>query len=46
MNLVKNNVSCDNLIWRCHKRTTKHDITKNIRSDSIFEGFQIKIQIL
>ena len=46
MSLVKNKASCDKLIWRCHKRNPKHDITINIRRDTIFEGFLIKIQIL
>ena len=46
MNLVKNNASCDKVIWLCHERNPKHDTTFNIRLESVFEGFQIKIQIL
>ena len=45
MNLVKNNASCDKVIWRCNKINPKHDRTINIRFESIFAGFLIKIQI-
>ena len=46
MNMILQNSSIDKLVWRCHKRNPQHDIKKNIREGSIFEGFQIKITIL
>ena len=46
MNIVDHKASTDKVIWRCHKRINPHDIKINIRNDSIFEGFQSKINVL
>ena len=46
MNMCKKGDAIDRLVWRCHKRKPAHDIKINIRKDSIFEAFQIKIPIL
>lgn len=46
MNLVNHKSSGDNIIWRCHKHSPRHDIKINIRSGSVFEGFLVKIHIL
>ena len=46
MNMCKKGDAIDRIVWRCHKRKPAHDIKINIRKDSIFESFQIKIQVL
>ena len=45
MNLVTQNCSCDNFIWRCHKRNPKHDIKANIRTiiTNYFSGLSIEL---
>ena len=46
MNICKRSDTIDKISWRCHKRNPAHDAKINIRHGTIFENFQIKIQIL
>ena len=46
MNICKRNDTIDKISFRCHKRNPEHDIKINLLNGTIFENFQIKIQII
>jgi len=46
MSLVSNNKFIDNYSWRCRGNFPAHDITINIRKDSIFEDIRAPINVL
>ena len=46
MKLVSNNKYIDNYAWRCRGTIPSHDITINIRKDSIFEDIKAPIEVL
>ena len=46
MKMCNRNDTIDKVSWRCHKRNPAYDVKINIRLGTVFENFQIKIQII